>query len=207
MGLKAQGGETMGMNDPRLPQRFWNKVKLGPGGCWLWTASLKGPGYNTGRGYASFYWAGKGQSGHRVAYEVLVGTIPDGLQVDHLCRVRRCVNPEHLEPVTHRENVRRGLLLTCPHGEDAERYGGGTGGCIQCATVRYVANREKILVASRAYYAANREKVLARQKKYEAAHKKERRARQKRYTAYQQRYNKARKERRAAERQRREEVQ
>jgi len=53
--------------------------------------------------------AGKVQSGHRFAYEALRGPIPDGLQIDHLCRVPRCVNPDHLEAVDNRTNTLRGI--------------------------------------------------------------------------------------------------
>lgn len=65
---------------------------------------------------------------HRIAYELLVGPIPDGLQLDHLCRVRNCVNPDHLEPVTGQENMRRGYFGTkthCPNGhayDEANTY-------------------------------------------------------------------------------------
>lgn len=89
------------IGDARLPQRFWDKVRLEPSGCWLWTA-------NTNRGYGNFTVAGKTRKAHRISYQTFVGAIPDGLALDHLCRVRACVNPSHLEPVTWAENVRRG---------------------------------------------------------------------------------------------------
>jgi len=78
-------------------------------GCWLWT------GYINPNGYAMFgrRWA------HRVAYEFFVGPIPEGLELDHLCRVPACVNPAHLEAVTHRENMRRAPATNrtvCPGG-------------------------------------------------------------------------------------------
>lgn len=69
-----------------------------PAGCWLWTGHINGSGYGTMGG----------RSVHRLVYIELVGPIPDGLQLDHLCRIRNCVNPAHLEPVTAAENVRRG---------------------------------------------------------------------------------------------------
>lgn len=96
-------------------ERFWPKVnKAGPiskdrpdlGPCWIWTAGL------TSNGYGSFHMKVKGRwrpvRAHRFAYESLVGRIPKGLEPDHLCRVRACVNPSHLEPVTRRENFLRG---------------------------------------------------------------------------------------------------
>ena len=71
--------------------------------CWLWTGSLSGSGYPV------ISVGGRHQPGHRVAYEVFVGPIPDGLELDHLCSTPICVNPDHLEPVTHAENVLRGV--------------------------------------------------------------------------------------------------
>lgn len=70
--------------------------------CWLWT------GVVGNSGYASTYSEGRRAGVHRLVYEVFWGPIPVGLELDHLCRNRRCYNPWHLEPVTHAENMRRG---------------------------------------------------------------------------------------------------
>ena len=70
--------------------------------CWLWQ------GCTTTRGYGLIAICGKSKLAHRLAYELFKGPIPEGLELDHLCRVRNCCNPDHLEAVTHEENVRRG---------------------------------------------------------------------------------------------------
>ena len=91
-----------------IADRFWAKVDRGsPTDCWLWTAgTLRG-------GYGAFSpESGRQASAHRVAYELTHGSIPDGLVLDHLCRTPACVNPAHLEPVTHRENTLRGTAPT-----------------------------------------------------------------------------------------------
>ncbi len=85
--------------------RFREKYVVDPdSGCWIWQAFLNR------KGYGEFY---DGQTGmvraHRWSYEHFVGPIPDGLYIDHLCRVPRCVNPAHLECVTPRENALRGF--------------------------------------------------------------------------------------------------
>lgn len=98
------------LGDTRLPSRFWTKVQRDDiTGCWLWTAAkLRG-------GYACYHNPGGTRAAHRVAYEALVGPVARELDVDHLCRVRHCVNPAHLEPVTHAENMRRGEQATATH--------------------------------------------------------------------------------------------
>lgn len=86
-----------------VEERFWAKVVRDPEtDCWLWTAS-------TDNGYGRFWVAGRLVLAHRFAYELLVGPIPEGLELDHLCRVRHCVNPAHMEPVTQRVNILRGV--------------------------------------------------------------------------------------------------
>ncbi len=85
-----------------LPQRFYDKIVPASGDCWRWTAA------KDMFGYGRFNLDGKNRHAYRVAYEALVGPLPEGLELDHLCRIPSCVNPDHLEPVTHKENVRRG---------------------------------------------------------------------------------------------------
>lgn len=92
--------------DNRLPQRFWGKTCVDDTECWSWNA-YRNPG-----GYGQFRLEGKTQLAHRVAYEALVGPLPafkrGGPELDHLCRNRACVNPEHLELVLHKVNMARG---------------------------------------------------------------------------------------------------
>lgn len=83
------------------PGPEWKRVTISEGGCWLWR------GVTTG-GYGYMDIRGQRFLAHRVAYTLFVGAIPKGKQLDHLCRVRHCINPAHLEVVTSRENVLRG---------------------------------------------------------------------------------------------------
>ena len=91
--------------------RFWEKVdKNGPipehrpdlGPCWVWT------GGRVRNGYGMTHLPGLGRLAHVIAFVEHVGPVPEGLELDHLCRVRHCCNPKHLEPVTRRENIMRG---------------------------------------------------------------------------------------------------
>lgn len=93
-----------GHHSRRTPlDRFLAHIEKDPEtGCWLWTASL------TEFGYGRLPVADVCRTAHRFAYLHFVGPIPDGRELDHLCRVPRCANPEHLEPVTHMENMERG---------------------------------------------------------------------------------------------------
>ena len=87
------------------PVRFKRKVSWVPrtDKCWLWT------GHKNNRGYGVFWDGARRIYAHRYAYELFVGPIPEGLELDHLCRTPACVRPTHLEPVTHRENGLRGF--------------------------------------------------------------------------------------------------
>lgn len=81
---------------------FWRLLEIDSSGCWLWT------GYRDEEGYGHY---GPGRV-HRIAWERSRGPIPAGLTIDHLCRVRHCANPDHLEPVTIAVNVSRGERAT-----------------------------------------------------------------------------------------------
>lgn len=72
-------------------------------GCWLWT------GAEISTGYGGMGADGRTKAAHRISYELFVGSIPDGFQIDHLCGVKMCVNPTHLEAVTQSENMRRAI--------------------------------------------------------------------------------------------------
>lgn len=99
--------------------RFWSYVrKAGPDECWQWIGAICGA--PRGPGYGHLNIGGRPVMAHRYAYEQSIGPIPDGLVLDHRCRNQHCVNPAHLEPVTQRENVHRGLLLKIPEERIAE---------------------------------------------------------------------------------------
>lgn len=99
---------------PRPPPatRFWAKVRKSEG-CWNWL------GFKDYAGYGIFRIAGrKNQKAHRFAYELAKGRIPDGLQIDHLCRNTSCVNPDHMDVVSNRVNSLRG---TSPWAQNARK--------------------------------------------------------------------------------------
>jgi hypothetical protein len=120
-------------------ERFWEKV-VKTDTCWLWTGHIDGGGYGRFRPRAS-----RSPFAHRWAYEEVVGPVPEGLELDHVCRVRHCVNPDHLEPVTHRENIlrsdnfmaHRARQTHCKWGheftpENTIARPGGLRGCREC---------------------------------------------------------------------------
>ena len=101
----------MPITDSTFIARFWSKVDRS-GDCWIWGAYVN----NTGYGIVKV--DGRCEKAHRIAYQISVGPIPDGLTIDHLCRNKTCVNPAHMEPVTIRVNVLRG---GCPPAQNARR--------------------------------------------------------------------------------------
>lgn len=127
-----------------VTSRFWKKVNKTEN-CWLWTAS------QNGWGYERFYVSSKVfKLAHRYSYEILMGPIKNGLDLDHLCRVRSCVNPAHLEPVTRKVNARRGswgMKTHCPSGHpysgtNLDVYRGGRR-CKTCQLTHSKLQREK----------------------------------------------------------------
>jgi hypothetical protein len=105
-------------------QEYFERHILKGDGCWIWTGAL------SNNGYGQFRQSGRTRSAHRVAHEMYIGPIPDGLTIDHTChnadescdggscRHRRCVNPEHLEAVAQGENSKRAARDKCPKGHE-----------------------------------------------------------------------------------------
>lgn len=129
-----------------LPKRVQSKIEPEPNsGCWLWTGSLDKDGYAR----VSLGGKGKWRRAQRAIYELLIGKIPNGLVLDHLCRNRACVNPEHLEPVSNRVNVLRGVgvaahnaqMVKCIRGHYFDAVWGGQRGCRTCSKIRYEARK------------------------------------------------------------------
>lgn len=99
-----------------LEERFWARVEK-TDDCWNWTGAKNSYGYGSIRESSC---SDRRVPAHRVAYEQLVGPIPAGLTIDHLCRNRACVNPQHLEPATHRTNILRGVSFSAVNARKTE---------------------------------------------------------------------------------------
>lgn len=141
-------------------ERFEQKFTIAEDGCWLWTAALAPNGYGVMRAN------GKTNRAHRISYELYKEAIPYGLQIDHLCRQRSCVNPAHLEAVTPAENTRRGLVTRelCEHGVGHSRCKKGCRADYLSAYFKEYreANKESLAENSRNYYAANKEQLAVK---------------------------------------------
>lgn len=150
-----------------LQDRITNNVKIDDNGCWLWQRRITDKGYGQ-MWLTTAYKKGVTTAAHRVSYMAFKGSIPENLQIDHLCKVRNCVNPEHLEAVTAAENVYRSNALYkqqmarthCPQGheytdDNIYRYKTQAGGvcrnckiCMKSRTkARYQAKKELLYAA------------------------------------------------------------
>lgn len=132
-----------------MVDRIWEKVDA-TGDCWEWTASLND-------GYGAFFdnVNRKQWRAHRLVWTLLVGPIPKGMVLDHLCRVKSCVNPDHLEVVTQQENMRRGSWPgrpNCVHGHEytPENTGLASGRrfCRTCRRIKANPHRNKDEIAA-----------------------------------------------------------
>lgn len=137
---KADRNYVAGHKPTTIAGRIMAKVAISPTGCWEWTGA-------NAHGYGHITIAGRVLGTHRVMYEEKVGSIPDGLHLDHLCRNPPCCNPDHLEPVTALENIHRGtspkivahLAGTCTRGHDLATYAyrrKSTGQVVYCRACR-----------------------------------------------------------------------
>lgn len=161
--LYSESGPVAFGSTDRMDQgtvaRFWAKVTIaGQDDCWPWSSYVRTDGYG------KTYFAGHYVRTHRLAYELSVGPVPEGLVLDHLCRNRKCANPRHLESVTRGENVRRGVGVGaviggirssrthCPSGHPlsgdnltiGHRRGGGVHrGCRECHRIAVRKSRAK----------------------------------------------------------------
>ena len=139
------------MTRPSLKERFWQGVdRRGLDECWVWQRSTNPQGYGLIR-----VGERKKVGVHRLSYEIHVGPIPEGMVVDHLCRNRACVNPYHLEVVTNRVNVLRGLGASaqharktqCPQGHEYDATNSvGARICRQCKKEQHRAWHQRQLL-------------------------------------------------------------
>lgn len=178
-------------------ERFWEKVARtnDPDSCWLWT------GTRTAGGYGKLHMTGKSPTyAHRFSYQLAKGPIPDGLELDHLCRTPSCVRPSHLEAVTPWENNRRGMSATainarathCPQGHpydetNTTRDRHGHRKCRACNIAHkradYTSNHDARLVQQRAHRILNRDRINTNARARIAANRDEQIAKRRAYRA------------------------
>ena len=137
------------LKDEDIPAfvRLWSFISPEPNsGCWLWTGAI------SDTGYGNFYLNRKTVNAHKLLYQALREPVPAGLELDHKCRIRSCVNPDHLEPVTRSVNQKRGINCThtaCPIGHlysELKNCGVRSNGrtyCAECARIRARNNWRK----------------------------------------------------------------
>lgn len=139
-----------------LPRHIRRNITAGDNGCWLWTRSRSKDGY----GWASL--DDKTWQAHRLVYVLLRGNPPADLVLDHLCRIRHCVNPDHLQPVTPRENLVRGETPAgathCDKGHPLSPWYNQRR-CIPCNTEYEESRREAKRLYARAYRTKQKEKT------------------------------------------------
>lgn len=112
--------------------RLLKHIEVSPTGCWLWR------GYSMRKGYGSSSIGSNSVSAHRVSYIAFKGSIPDGIEIDHLCRVKHCVNPDHLEAVTPQINKLRARETQCRRGHalEGDNVVGASRRCRKCMRMR-----------------------------------------------------------------------
>lgn len=138
---------------PTEQDRILGRIDKRGDGCWMWTGAAD----RNGTGYGCCRYQGRNQPAHRAVYQLLVGPIPAGLQLDHLCGVRLCVRPDHLEPVTRLVNTQRAVLRAtderCANGHlwaDGNlriRESDGARECRACAREKTARYRERARAA------------------------------------------------------------
>lgn len=144
-----------------IDDRLWGRLTL-DGDCWTWTGPLTDKGYGQTVGHNRRYWYP-----HHLAYFLLIGDVPDGLVLDHLCRNRACANPYHLDPVPATVNTARGVEARwtepCPNGHPAterKTIPSGKNVCTACRResdrARDARDRDRRRAAARARYARSK---------------------------------------------------